>query len=427
MKILSNKYLFLLCPILLALMYLPIKVAGVLSALSILGLIISMAAMNKDTRALTLILLCGPLAGTLVIVYSLPLHGSITAILLGFGLAWKYLLYGLTKQTKVIFWLFIILIVFFIWFLLGPQHAYSKDKITYIFVIGITSLVGWFLYLNSDEIDIQSLATFNILSGLFYLSVAFDFFHFPRPSSLVDFDFFRATFVHMREEKLPFTYHNIGISAMIGISFLLSRKELSKVFKIKSLALIAMCLWIALMSQARQAIFGVVALFFLRTLLDKEIAFRKKLMTAVFIAIAGLAFITLIKSKAMESSLNASTSTGFFNRDYSGMLQQNRDYLLGSGLGGYSTDGKRLYPHNIILEILFELGFVGSLLIYIPLLAPFLYGHRLPFSATNQYAILPVAAFGIRAMASGDLTGSIEFISALVLLGYYVSNEQLKV
>lgn len=150
-------------------------------------------------------------------------------------------------------------------------------------------------------------------------------------------------------------------------------------------------------------------------------------MTAVFIAIAGLAFITLIKSKAMESSLNASTSTGFFNRDYSGMLQQNRDYLLGSGLGGYSTDGKRLYPHNIILEILFELGFVGSLLIYIPLLAPFLYGHRLPFSATNQYAILPVAAFGIRAMASGDLTGSIEFISALVLLGYYVSNEQLKV
>lgn len=148
---------------------------------------------------------------------------------------------------------------------------------------------------------------------------------------------------------------------------------------------------------------------------------------AIFTAVVGLVFITSIKSDAMQSSLNASNSTGFFNRDYSGMLQKSRDYIFGSGLGGYSIDGKRAYPHNIVLEILFELGIIGSLLIYIPLFAPYFNGRKFPMTTTNQYALLPVFAFGIRAMASGDLTGSIEFVSAMTILAYYVNiNKQLR-
>ncbi len=426
MKLLINKEIYLLCVLILSLMYLPIDTGGLLSILTVIGLVSSLIVMNKDTRAMVLILLCGPLAGTLVLVYSLPVPGYITAVLIGLALARKYL-YGLGKQTRVLFWFFMILMVFLIWFLLGPQHAYSKDKILYIFVIGTVSLVGWYLYLSSDEIDVQSVVTFCLLSGLLYLSIAFDIFHFPRPSSLVDFDFFRTTFVQMREENLPFTYHNIGISAMIAVSFLLSKQSLSEVFDTKSLVLIMLCIWVALMSQARQAIFGIGALFVIRMLLDNEFPLRKKLFMAIFTAVVGLVFITSIKSDAMQSSLNASNSTGFFNRDYSGMLQKSRDYIFGSGLGGYSIDGKRAYPHNIVLEILFELGIIGSLLIYIPLFAPYFNGRKFPMTTTNQYALLPVFAFGIRAMASGDLTGSIEFVSAMTILAYYVNiNKQLR-
>ena len=414
----------MLCPLILALIYLPIQIPGLLSMLSILGLIISLTVMNKDTLAMALILLCGSLAGTFVILYSLPLPGYITVVLLGFVLAWKYFQW-LTKQTKVIFWFVVILAVFYIWFLLGPQHAYSREKMLYIFVIGTVSLLGWFLYLHSKEIDIESLATFCLLSGLLYLSVAFDFFHFPRPSSLVDFDFFRTAFVQqMREDKMPFSYHSIGISAMIGVSFLLSCEDFSKAFRSKSLVLLLMCLWVALMSQARQAIFGTVALFVLRALLDRGIAFRKKTMLAAFIAIVGVVLITSVKSEALERSLNASDSTGFFNRDYGGMLQQDRDWLFGLGLGGFSTSGERNYPHNIILELLFELGIVGSLMIFIPLLAPYFNGRRFPLTATNQYAVLPIAAFGVRAMASGDLMANIEVISAVLLLSYWVNKNK---
>ena len=407
----------------MALMYIPVHVRGLLSLLSLAGILIGLVAMNRDTRAIALILLSGQFFGIIFTIYSVPLPGYISAVILGLFFARRYLSPFFNQSAMI--WCFVfILFVFGLWYLSGPQHAYSKEKIIYIAVIGSVSLLGWYVYVKSKEIDILAMATYSLFAGIFVLSVAIDFFNFPRPSSLFDFDFFRIAFGLLKEDFI-FTYHTVGIPALIAFSFLMSERKLSNVFKGESVILLVLCFWVALMSQARQAMVGIVALLFARILWDKRISVTKKVLLLIIGACACYWIITSVKTTAFETSLEAKDSTELVNRDYKSMLNENNDYLIGSGLGGYSTNGQRAYPHNLILELLFELGIIGSVLIYIPVLGPFIARKCVFVTQSNQYALMPIAAVSVRAMASGDLTGNIGLISGLVVIGYLAKNKKV--
>ncbi|MGF1558595.1 MAG: O-antigen ligase family protein [Flavobacteriaceae bacterium] len=76
--------------------------------------------------------------------------------------------------------------------------------------------------------------------------------------------------------------------------------------------------------------------------------------------------------------------------------------LFGNGIGSfgilYSGEDVREYPHNIFLEILFELGSVALILFCVFIFLPFLFKRILVFKVLVIYFLL-------NALKSGDLTG----------------------
>ena len=69
--------------------------------------------------------------------------------------------------------------------------------------------------------------------------------------------------------------------------------------------------------------------------------------------------------------MNATTLSQSLNRDYDNAFKiLETDFILGKGLGGFSTNGARAYPHNLFLELFCELGMVGTLLIVMIVFVP---------------------------------------------------------
>lgn len=77
--------------------------------------------------------------------------------------------------------------------------------------------------------------------------------------------------------------------------------------------------------------------------------------------------------------------------------------LLGIGLGGFASTGLDTYPHNMLAEILSELGIVG-MLIFIPWIALAIRG-----AAGSPLLMALVAATSVYLLFSGSLASNVEF------------------
>ncbi|MFR5943349.1 MAG: O-antigen ligase family protein [Parabacteroides merdae] len=149
---------------------------------------------------------------------------------------------------------------------------------------------------------------------------------------------------------------------MMGIALILSSFELSKLRKRNVVTLLLPLIILLLIAQARQAIFGTFIILFIRLIIDTRISLDKKIWFSVILAFASLLILTNLKSKAIEGSMNATTLSQSLNRDYDNAFKiLETDFILGKGLGGFSTNGARAYPHNLFLELFCELGMVGTL------------------------------------------------------------------
>jgi O-antigen ligase len=97
-------------------------------------------------------------------------------------------------------------------------------------------------------------------------------------------------------------------------------------------------------------------------------------------------------------------------------------FLFGNGIGSfgihYSGEDVREYPHNIFLEILFELGIVALILFCVFLFLPFLFKRMLVFKVLVLYFLL-------NALKSGDLTGLwlLFFFIGLLVFNPKIHNE----
>ncbi|CAM3417561.1 O-antigen ligase like membrane protein [Zobellia roscoffensis] len=95
-------------------------------------------------------------------------------------------------------------------------------------------------------------------------------------------------------------------------------------------------------------------------------------------------------------------------------------FLFGNGIGSfgiiYSGQDKREYPHNIFLEVFFELGIFFLLLFLIFLFLPFFYKRRILFKLFVFYFLL-------NALKSGDLVG---LWLLFIFIGLLVFNPKIK-
>jgi hypothetical protein len=98
--------------------------------------------------------------------------------------------------------------------------------------------------------------------------------------------------------------------------------------------------------------------------------------------------------------------------------------LFGNGIGDFFYAFKYAeYPHNLIIEILFEFGLIGILGLYFALRFLFLKLRTYnSLNITGQYITFSSLYFLFISMSTGDIAGNYLFFSFLMLLYLYHKN-----
>ena len=366
-----------------------------------------------------------PVLGALFFVLHIPLTAYFICLFLGLVFLRNYIKSRLNINEEFINF-GLLVIIFLISYLYGPQHSYSKSKLIYIISIGFCSIIYWKVYCQSPKLQFLALAQFLCLISLLFVYIAFDFYQFKHPAHIFDLDFFRSSYSFiMKNTDMVLTYHSVGIPAMMGIALILSSSELSKLRKRNVVTLLLPLIILLLIAQARQAIFGTFIILFIRLIIDTRISLNKKIGFSVILAFASFLILTNLKSEAIEDAMNATTLSQGLNRDYDNAFRTlETDFILGKGLGGFSTNGARAYPHNLFLELFCELGMVGTLLIVMIVFVPLVVKpdrFRL-LTRSNFYALPLIAAIFIRSMMSSDLIESITLITAIIVISKTQTN-----
>lgn len=402
--------------LILLLMHSETKSAFGLSLLSIILLLISFIKLNKETKGIVLILFSAPI---FVLLFRI-LGFSITALPLSLGLG-IYLLrtsWGKISNKVIISYLGLVAI-FIIWFIYGPQHAYAQTKLNMSIIIGAGSIFAWNSLMGIEPVEAKKLARILIAISLFYMSVALEFFGFAYPSSIFDFDSFRVGFTNYikTSDDIPFTYHSMGVPILFACAlFLASPDILKKSQKVDDIILLILCLYLVLLSQARQAILGVFLVTALRVWLSQTLSSAYK--AALIIGSTGILLILFIGLETTAFTQATSEGNLAVNRNYDRAFDLIKDSpFLGVGLGGYSLTGIREYPHSIFWELLSEFGLLGLTLVIVFSSSRIILNPRKAIHYVNQHGQIPlliIVAFGVRALSSSDLTESIVWLVAII-------------
>jgi membrane protein len=417
--------------LILLLMHLEVRSGFVLSSLSVFLLFVSFAKLCRETKGIALLLFIAPILVLLFSLFGLTITAYPITVLLGLLLLRHNFRIIISSPYIVLSYLALV-VIWILWFIYGPQHTYAQTKLITIISIGTGAMFAWasLIRINSDEA--RKLARLLVAISLLYMSVALEFFSFPYPSNILDFDLFRNGFYdHIRINKdLPFTYHSMGIPILLAFALLLgSSAPLGKGINLNYVLLLFLCSYLVLLSQARQAILGVFLILLLRSWLSQKLSSTSKI--ALIILVIG-AFTWMLADVETTAFTEAKSGGGLaINRNYSRSFDLIREHpALGVGLGGYSVTGLRDYPHSILWELLSELGFLGTSLVLCCSASQIIASPKKASHYINQYEYIPlliVVAFGIRALASSDLTESISWIIALLIYGHAIRKNHLSV
>ena len=321
------------------------------------------------------------------------------------------------RQNWVTNYLFLFLIMaFVICYIYGPQHAYSTTKLIRIVIYGFLCFWVFMIYNNAEDIDVKKLAYIYALVGVTYIVVGVDIYHFGNPTSILDFNYFRLAKGYADNFDFAISYHSVGLAALYGIVFLLSNADNRFVFQKKTILLFLILIYIAFVSQMRQGILGIFVIIFFRYILLIENKLGYKLIGLFLIFVLVWFLFNNVESDAFQAIAQAKNFEQAVNRPYEKSLAIIEQFpMFGLGLGGYSDDGRVHYPHNIFLEIINEMGFVGLFVILIISLYA-MWNNRFTvkmMNANGSYAILLFLALFIRVNASSDLAENIYFFALL--------------
>ena len=207
--------------LMITLIYIPIPaVPGTLITFTLF--ILSLYSMNNETRGFALMCFAAPVLGALFFVLHIPLTAYFICLFLGLVFLRNYIKSSLNINEEFIYF-GLLVIIFLIAYLYGPQHSYSNFKLIYIISIGFCSIIYWKVYCQSPKLQSLALAQFLCLISLLFIYIAFDFYPFKHPAHIFDLDFFRSSFSFIKKSTdMVLTYHSVGIPAMMGIALILS-------------------------------------------------------------------------------------------------------------------------------------------------------------------------------------------------------------
>ena len=425
-----NAYLVFMIPILIIGVLLNIIKFPIIAMLIFLSFIF---LCNNHEKSVVCALVFCKLFGTFGPALGVRLPGTVVAFFLILVFMRKDLMKLFNKHTKKpIIFILSIFFIFMVYFLLTGMTKNSGVKFNVMVISLCVDTIAFLILVTFDDIRMERMTIPFLLFALMQLGYVISFSH--GPSGFLDFSFFRNSCVDMMRKNIPvLSYHNMGIAAFIGSAFMMSqRKKINNYFDI---VFLFSSFWLIILSGARQTIFGFIFLIFV------WLVFRtgKFKLSTVFFASAIIVGIylglQLLDVPFLQSNTGRSAHMGSdLNRNYDYPLMIiSYHFLDGIGFGNYHNPyTQEIYPHNIILEILCEMGFVGLLFVIAVVIFyikshHFLLRNVLPSGGICLLLWIP---YLIRSMISGDLSENISLFISLFLLFYYrgivLSRKQLE-
>lgn len=237
-------------------------------------------------------------------------------------------------------------------------------------------------------------------------------------------------------DVLGYRYQWIGnlsaISAVLLFNLALSR-GISKTKMLKYTILCLICLYAVIISGSRQSLIGLALCTVLLLIphireLLKKMSLRRhakvivlpiSLFLLAWLITRGTTYYNLMVSRFIflfKGGFFLPHERGQLIKDAIGSFREN--FLFGIGSGNYSQISELQYPHNIFLEMLVEVGIIGSaiFLLYILVCLRGYQRIQLFFQSNMVFNVFLITAFfGIRSMMSGDITSNRIFLVWLSL------------
>lgn len=379
----------------------------------LLFLVFYFFTIKKIEVAIAFAIILPPFMGSMFQILGMPLPGSLISVIIATFFALSYFI----KLEKWDFWkiqkyIIPIVAICIVYYFLTKQTENSTTKIIGLLIT--VCYTPFFIFLYRDtSISMDRIAPLFLLYALLMLRVAYDFYGYESPHGLFDFTSFRlGGYANVKDGIAHVNYQNVGIAGVMASSFWLSTR--SKLGNLLDLIFLFACSWIVLISGARQAIFGFVLIIGIWLLFKGQKLSIKSIILFFLFSLVALLFLKSLDIEFLSSIFSDSNE---IDRDYSYplfLILQNP--WFGIGFGNYWDPINELYfAHNIVLEIICEMGFIGLLLLLIPVLR-FILSRDFCFNqrfANGSLSLLIYMPYLIRSLISDDLSRNIVVFVAL--------------
>ena len=307
------------------------------------------------------------------------------------------------------------------------NYDVNFEKFTSFVTNGIIAYLAYSIILyKRDSIDFYRLALFCAIFAVFLLQLNAVANNYGTPASLIDFGFYRQQvgtdmYVDLADTGVLYATHYqfFGTMCAHGFALCLALKKLD-IIQIVILFLFDM---IAIgYTGARQYLFIMVVVYAIYIIKMKGNLFIKVLIIASgSIIVSYIMYESLLSDYfGVISEMGLLAGTGREELFDVGINMFYRNPIMGVGFGGYNFWGEYgAYPHNMIVELLAEVGILGVLFILVieinnksgmSLMHNSLYGVKM------FYVLL---VFFLRSMISLSLTGNVVIFSVLSACCYF--------
>lgn len=375
-------------------------------------------SMNRLELCISMLLLFPPLLGTIFRYLNINVPGSIIPVFLVLLLLRMNVLEALYQKSQAILFSATVLGIFIFYYFITAKTEYSDRKIMELCLNSVIYLIVFSLIASSPDIDVRRIGRTFFLYGLLLVSFGIDILGYQQFSGLFDFTTFRETsmaFIKL-QETVGISSHSVGIAGMTGLAFLISSPKNGKL----DYYLIPAFIWLILISGARQALVAVLFVFFLKYVLY----YRKNFMSGLTLWIVMIMFggvLYLADVEAINSVIDSNSSLNTrLNRNYDyAFMMLGQHFEKGIGFGNYYNSWtNEVYPHNIILEILCEMGFFGFLILSVVVL---IFISKNEISIRKQlicgsFAIIVYVPYLVRSMISDSIGHNISIFIILFTL-----------
>lgn len=314
------------------------------------------------------------------------------------------------KVRYILFYSIILLSVFFLLYLLNTPSSKGLSKLSETTLTIICTFTAFSLIISNDKIRYKRIGVGFLVVASLYLWIAYNIYIYPRPDGLLDFNSFRDYSNQLRNMDFPnISYHHLGYCGLYFISFLLA--EGKDKFSIFDFVLVVLAIWITLYAGGRQIMVGTVLIFLIWILLRGG---KRKFTTLILIGILLLLSWFAINNLEIFSNITdqSSSTDEKLNRNWDFAIALFGQHpIAGVGYGNYYNPiGNESYPHNIILEILCELGLLGFMAIAVVLLVAYFDGKSLmrKVEFNRLRGIMIFFPFLLRGFISGSLGSNVQ-------------------